>query len=263
MPTMADNFANFYSGAMAPPDRMPDGSLVPSQNTSSSSIADMYRGIYGPAPATGEGLNVRTVKTVPITIDGLAARPATQTASAAPTQQQMQAMRENTVPLPSAGGPAGPRLAAGPANPFQIGPAYPFGYSPNAQNSAVNAINDRFGGYVAKPRFASSLGAMYDDVSVNAPPAYAPNMAAADPWGKMRITPGTQQPGFAYGKPAAAAPVPKPTGLLDTIASMFTPPAPTGQPAYTTTPFQESAFQTTTGAMMPSSMNNSRWTTGY
>ena len=39
-------------------------------------------------------------------------------------------------------------------------------------------------------------------------------------------------------------------------------PAPV-QPSYTTTPFQENAFQTTTGAQMPGSMNNSRWTTGY
>jgi hypothetical protein len=34
-------------------------------------------------------------------------------------------------------------------------------------------------------------------------------------------------------------------------------------PGYVTTPFQEDRFQTTTGAVMPSSMNNSRWTTGY
>jgi hypothetical protein len=37
-------------------------------------------------------------------------------------------------------------------------------------------------------------------------------------------------------------------------------PAPT---AYQTTQFQQDRFQTTEGATMPSSMNNSRWTTGY
>lgn len=41
-------------------------------------------------------------------------------------------------------------------------------------------------------------------------------------------------------------------------------PAPASPGAtYATTPFQEDRFQTTTGAGMPSSMNNSRWTTGY
>lgn len=34
-------------------------------------------------------------------------------------------------------------------------------------------------------------------------------------------------------------------------------------PTYATTEFQQNAFQTTPGAQMPSSMNNSRWTTGY
>ncbi len=33
--------------------------------------------------------------------------------------------------------------------------------------------------------------------------------------------------------------------------------------AYTTTPFQENAFQTTPGALMPASMNNERWRSGY
>lgn len=34
-------------------------------------------------------------------------------------------------------------------------------------------------------------------------------------------------------------------------------------PPYTTTPFQEDRFQTTTGALMPASMNNDRWKNGY
>lgn len=36
-----------------------------------------------------------------------------------------------------------------------------------------------------------------------------------------------------------------------------------GNPGYTTTPFQEDRFQTTTGAVMPASMDNDRWRTGY
>jgi hypothetical protein len=36
-----------------------------------------------------------------------------------------------------------------------------------------------------------------------------------------------------------------------------------GGGAYTTTEFQQDRFQTTSGSLMPSSMNNSRWTTGY
>jgi hypothetical protein len=40
-------------------------------------------------------------------------------------------------------------------------------------------------------------------------------------------------------------------------------PTPPVLPSYATTDFQQDRFQTTSGAQMPGSMNNSRWTTGY
>lgn len=54
---------------------------------------------------------------------------------------------------------------------------------------------------------------------------------------------------------------PSAAGLVPHLGAVPTPSAPA--PTYTTTPFQEDRFQTTTGAQMPASMNNSRWTTGY
>lgn len=82
----------------------------------------------------------------------------------------------------------------------------------------------------------------------------------------------TMSPGMSQnlgGRMARAAVpglgTPTPTGnaaiaqaLIETAAAVAPP-----RPSYTTTPFQEERFQTTSGAQMPASMNNSRWTTGY
>lgn len=247
---MAGNLADFYTGSMAPPDRMPDGSLKPSIATPQMSIADMYKGIYQTgAPAarpnvTAEGLNVRGVTTKDIVIGPngfpVATGPKPEPAPVVQNGYDSGYVKTNTDRLPVGGPPA---LAA-------IETA-----APAKRNLFAEA------GYVAKPRFASSVTAPGGGIAG----MFAPDVAANDPWGdKLRGPSGSataQRPGYAYGRPATAAPAPaKPASLLETIASVFSPPT---APTYTTTPFQEDRFQTTTGAQMPSSMNNSRWTTGY
>lgn len=63
---MADNFATWYMGNMAPPLRLPDGTYVPAPAVQPSmSVSDMYQGIYGSGPTT------RQVKTIPIGPSGM------------------------------------------------------------------------------------------------------------------------------------------------------------------------------------------------
>lgn len=58
---MAMNLADYYSGNMSPPLRLPNGTYIPAPLTSPPmSAQEMYQGIYGSGPTT------RTVKTIPI-----------------------------------------------------------------------------------------------------------------------------------------------------------------------------------------------------
>jgi hypothetical protein len=62
---MASNLADFYTGNMAPPLRLPDGSYVPAPSAQQQMTpAQIYEGMYG--PSGGGGLTSRSVKTVPI-----------------------------------------------------------------------------------------------------------------------------------------------------------------------------------------------------
>jgi hypothetical protein len=56
-----------------------------------------------------------------------------------------------------------------------------------------------------------------------------------------------------------------PQNVISSLLSMFTGgnTGSTAKPSYTTTEFQQNNFQTTTGAQMPGSTNNDRWTSGY
>lgn len=248
----------------------------------SVSIADMYKGIYDPAPsvskpkASSEGLNVRTVKTVPIQIDGLTTLPVMPTQTAGITSSQQQAIRDVSKLSPHTYDPGSRSADASTVNtrlPSEAPVKYPFGYRPENQNSALSAIDNATRnsllsqGINGHNRAMTTISSMFAGPSSNG--IAGADLGGADPWGdKLRGPNGkatTQAPGYAYGSaPRAAAPAAtKPVGLLETIASMFSPSAAPAAPTYTTTPFQESAFQTTTGAQMPSSMNNSRWTTGY
>lgn len=63
---MADNWANWYSGNMAPPNKLPSGSYVPAPSVSQPmTVEQMYQGIYG-APQSDGGLTTRSVRTVQI-----------------------------------------------------------------------------------------------------------------------------------------------------------------------------------------------------
>jgi hypothetical protein len=62
---MASNLADFYTGNMAPPLRLPDGSYVPAPSAQQQMTpAQIYEGMYG--PSGDSGLTSRSVKTVPI-----------------------------------------------------------------------------------------------------------------------------------------------------------------------------------------------------
>lgn len=88
-------------------------------------------------------------------------------------------------------------------------------------------------------------------------PKRGPVMLGSGPSGLFGMLFGNSAGGLFGGNKAS----PSAAGLVPHLGAVPTPSAPA--PTYTTTPFQEDRFQTTTGAQMPSSMNNSRWTTGY
>lgn len=62
---MADNFADFYSGNMAPPLRLPGGGYAPAPSAQTQMTPEeIYEGIYGEPISTG--LSSRSVRTVAI-----------------------------------------------------------------------------------------------------------------------------------------------------------------------------------------------------
>lgn len=257
------------------------------------SVADMYAGIYPPASsaptaptASAEGLNVRKVKTVPITIDGLTTRPVLDTkGTSAPwvaDNATMQEMRKFG-PTPSVGGPAGPRLTAG--MPGAVAePAFPFGYSPSRQNAALTAINGATAnrqaellkqGLQGHARFSGGIANMFAPSSgVDSGLVYG--TPGIDPWA------GARGPAdIVATKQAARAAAPAaPKGLLQTLADMFAPvassaPSLTGpgsgapgwsNPAITYSPsnMTSTAVDGSNQSFNPTSMQqSSRWNSGY
>jgi hypothetical protein len=278
---MADNFADFYTGTMASPDRLPGGGLVPSVNYApQANAADVYGGIIAPSGrVTAEGLAVRPVQTVPIDSSGN------------PILNQVKA---NAVAqaLVGAGGNQGGSLRANPvatalAAVNEVGggsaiPGWNGQFNPNkrqdrmtqnawmdpggvpVQTAAVTPPKVQYGNYIAQLRPAAQRAnvtyeaGMQDGFGVpmssgmasilNTDPRYAAqrtrNLSA--PVGiTVRGGNKTQQ---ALAQVAASQPQAAPRVAPN--------------PGYITTPYEQSWAQTTENALMPSA-GGERRRTGY
>ena len=237
---------------------------APAMTPQQMSIADMYPGIYPSATpnVTAEGLNIRNVTTKDIVI-GPNGFPVAQAPKKSGTQYFTDPDNEgfNTVTQQY--------------ETKQPGNGYTYIPGPAKKpNSAIDAINTNTGlqasllskGIAGHNRYMSSISDMFGSGGANPGDTGMFGIPMSDGMAQILAT----DP--KYRAPAGAAPTrwkaapaaaPAPAGnLLTTLADMVSgvsaPP-----PTYTTTPFQQENFQTTAGAQMPSSMNNSRWTTGY
>jgi hypothetical protein len=280
---MADNFADFYTGAMAPPDRLPGGGLVPSINYApQANAADVYGGIIAPSAGrvTAEGLAVRPVQTVPIDSSGN------------PILNQIKA---NAVAqaLVGAGGfgsgnakanPVATALAA--VNEVGGGSAIPGWngqFNPNKRQDRMtqNAWMDP-GGVPVQTAAVTPPRAQYGNYTASLRPA-AQNVPVTYQAGGDRGLFGAQMsPGMAsilntdprYAAQRSGA-VPARSAVPITVrggnktqqalaqVAQATAPRVAPQPTVAATQFQQDRFQTTEGAQLPSSMGSSRWTTGY
>jgi hypothetical protein len=280
---MADNFADFYTGAMAPPDRLPGGGLVPSVNYApQASAADVYGGIIAPSAGrvTAEGLAVRPVQTVPIDSSGN------------PILNQVKA---NAVAqaLVGAGGNQGGSLRANPvatalAAVNEVGggsaiPGWNGQFNPNKRQDRLtqNAWMDP-GGVPVQTAAVTPPRAQYGNYTASLRPA-AQNVPVTYQAGGDRGLFGAQMsPGMAsilntdprYAAQRSGA-VPARSAVPITVrggnktqqalaqVAQATAPRVAPQPTVAATQFQQDRFQTTEGAQLPSSMGSSRWTTGY
>lgn len=318
---MANNWTDWYSGAMAPPLKVPGGYIPAPSLPAPMSVEEMYQGIIPSAPT---GLTSRSVNTVPIVptapitadasargglgtgMQGRASLPYTAPAlpnqpsgsiSVGKSQDRLpQTTRDADIltgyaPLPGnsatsaidqmlvAGGgygkagtsgrgsgslslPGVPKLPSAPVHQLNIDPPADEGqmyadsmgipvrsksgkvYSPKVPGSAVmpsGKVAPRYGGPKAAPAANSQRGGLF---------------GLGGGGGLLGLMFGGGG-GLFGGNRAGATGV----GLLPGVGAAQAASKP--GPTYTTTPFQEDRFQTTTGAQMPSSMANSRWTTGY
>ena len=217
---MADNWANWYSGNMAPPNRLPNGSYVPAPSVSQPmTVQQMYQGIYG-TPQPGTELTTRSIRTVPI--DPYTGRPiataptltptggansalgaianATGTMTAAPVYQPSGSMSsyksQDRLPMQ----PAGMQVAGG------------------SLNVAPRGFPDV--GYRATMRFASPAASLTSSAPLMPGPAYTPQPVSGDPWGGMRMPGQGTAPMAGYGNaPSAAQPAQQQARSL--FASIF------------------------------------------
>lgn len=98
---MADNFAQYYTGNMAPPLKLPGGGYAPAPSAQTQMTPEeIYQGIYGEPLTPSGGLTSRPVKTVAIDpMTGMPPRP--QVAAAPlPTAQPGMYGRGQPMPLP-------------------------------------------------------------------------------------------------------------------------------------------------------------------
>lgn len=114
----------------------------------------------------------------------------------------------------------------------QLGGQYPFGYSPEVQNRALAAIDNSTAVKEALLKqdlqgHSRSMGGIADMFHPSMS-GYAPAPGAPDPWGdNLRgpsYVPGTQQAGYSYGRPSAAAmavAANRPATVLESLANMF------------------------------------------
>jgi hypothetical protein len=97
-------------------------------------------------------------------------------------------------------------------------------------------------------------------------PKTSPGVVIARPQYDVPFDRGVVSPKLPARRPdtVRSPSVPQKRPSYSPVSSPSPAAAPTpAAPAYQTTQFQQDRFQTTEGATMPSSMNNSRWTTGY
>jgi hypothetical protein len=187
---MADAFSEFYSGAMAPPDKL-GGRLVPSLAPSRGTLADMYRDIL-PANPSG-GLTSRVVRTVPIGDDG---NPISRNAN------------DVIIDRPAPMFTASPTIDA--ANPID---AYRLGIAPEApQNPAVAAIGS------ATPDLASLYANM---LGRNSAGFTGPETLPFDSSVPLNAPQGVRG-GASAAAPSAPVAPPPPTPM-QSLAAMFTP----------------------------------------
>jgi hypothetical protein len=280
---MADNFADFYTGSMAPPDRLPGGGLVPSVNYApQANAADVYDGIIAPSAGrvTAEGLAVRPVQTVPIDSSGN------------PILNQVKA---NAVAqaLVGAGGNQGGSLRANPvatalAAVNEVGggsaiPGWNGQFNPNKRQDRLtqNAWMDP-GGVPVQTAAVTPPRAQYGNYTASLRPA-AQNVPVTYQAGGDRGLFGAQMsPGMASilnTDPRYAAQrtrnLSAPVGItvrggnktqqaLAQVAASQPQAAPRAapNPGYVTTPYEQSWAQTTENALMPSA-GGERRRTGY
>jgi hypothetical protein len=220
-------------------------------------------------PQQGSELNTRRVQTVainPLTgMPVMVARDGTRTPAV--TQQQQQAIRDPMgTQYMKAGSPA-PRMpsnvAQGSVNPMggQVrlnSPEYDFALGPKPQTSPALAAIDQAATplMVAMPR-RRPANAPSPMINLSFSPSQVGGQNMANSAGKpIRFGNGqVYYPMPEYGPPPVAGAAQQPV--------MRAPAPPPVLPSYATTDFQQDRFQTTSGAQMPGSMNNSRWTTGY
>ena len=275
--------------------RLPDGPMPP---RSGNTVTSYYNaGSGGPVAPKGDRYGLSAD---PLEVMSRAGYVPTPRFGTMPPKVAVSPMvtLQNPYPGPTPVPKSQDRLAPMPVGlPLNVpaGPDYK-GYkaTPRFSTSGVPKAGPDYKGYVATPRFGTaSSGSDIIDLST----LYLSDRGAqntADSEGKpVRTKTGVYYPGgkgpvaaSGGGAPRAAAAPARSGGLLGSLfgggnsgglfgggGSGRAPvaitvtggnPAPAAPgPTYTTTPFQEDRFQTTTGAGMPASMNNSRWTTGY
>lgn len=252
---MADAFSEFYSGGMLAPNRV-NGTLVPAQIYSGpTSVSEMYKGIYADAPpAISQLYDVGYDPRYPVSggfLPNTWANPAPKSETA--TQAIEAAVPhangsvDNNKMAYRAGEGGGSYLPA-------FGP-YMTGHAVQQAPQAPRNIADLFGGLgvAGKALFGfgdpgqtdwsiANQGGDGINGDVRAPYKGSPNV---------------------YHPAAAPAPAPAPS-----IPSLFAPPS--NQPGYNgnTSVYSGELAGANQGfggvnALMPDSMNNSRWLTGY
>jgi hypothetical protein len=145
----------------------------------------------------------------------------------------------------------GSALTAAPVTNPLTGPGGMTGTAPVAPADAAKAARLAAGAVAAQKASAAQMVAQRSAQAAAARAAEAKARSAA-----LAVARGQQ------ARQQAAAAVAARTAAMAAVSR----PAITGVGgggAYTTTEFQQDRFQTTSGSLMPSSMNNSRWTTGY
>lgn len=244
---MADNWANWYSGNMAPPNRLPNGSYVPAPSVSQPmTVQQMYQGIYG-TPEPGTELTTRSIRTVPIdpyTGQPIATAPtltptggdnsalgaianATGAMTAAPVYQPSGSMNSyksqdqlpqgpavvGRLPAPGEGLTSAQRAAMTSLSaPARQTAARPIMFPLQGGGRLTGSGSPTYGNYTGSMRMANPSPLMPG-------PASTPQVVSGDPWGGMRMPGQGTAPMAGYGNaPGAAQPAQQQArGLFETI----------------------------------------------